>query len=75
MTARELDRIESLLAPLLEALDALGHVARRLHPPALAGLVAQASRAQARWQAAWSVNPPWPEPWALLGAQLDACAT
>ena len=75
MTARELDRIESLLAPLLEALDALGQVARRLHPPALAGLVAQAARAQARWQTAWSVNPPWPEPWALLGAQLDACAT
>jgi hypothetical protein len=40
----DLDLVEPVLEPLLACLDGLSAVARGLHPPALAGLVAGLAR-------------------------------
>jgi phospholipase/carboxylesterase len=68
------ERIEGQLTPLLRTLDALGLIVRYLHPPDLEGLLAGVGAPDVDLRAARSGQPPWPEAFSALGAQLDAAS-
>ena len=74
MIDHDLELVEPVLEPLLACLDGLSAVARGLHPPALAGLVAGLAASEFRLKAAVAAHPPWPARLSTLGAQLDAAA-
>jgi phospholipase/carboxylesterase len=64
------EQVETLVAPLLRTLDALGFIARHVHPIGFAHLLARANLPQAEIAAARAM-PPWPDPWSALRPPLD----
>ena len=71
-----LDAIMALVPPLLEALEALGFVARHMHPPHLDGLLAQVAGADEAMQAgrAHFASIDWPDDLAAFRAQVELVA-
>ena len=74
MTEAVVDDIVSVLPPLLEALDALGFVARHLHPPAFGSIMNAIGTPDETLQAARGPIGEWPEQFAKTRGNLDrAC--
>ncbi len=71
-----LDAIMALVPPLLEALEALGFVARHIHPPHLDGLLAQVAEADEAMQTgrAHFNSITWPDDLSAFRAQVDLVA-
>ena len=74
MTEAVVDDIVAVLPPLLNALDALGFLARHLHPPAFGTTMNAIGAPDAALQAARAVIGAWPDQFAGLRSRLDrAC--
>ena len=74
MSETVVDDIVSVLPPLLDALDALGFVARRLHPPAFGSVMNAIGSPDETLQAARATISDWPEQFARTRSHLDrAC--
>ncbi|MBR0778270.1 dienelactone hydrolase family protein [Bradyrhizobium diazoefficiens] len=74
MTEAVVDDIVAVLPPLLNALDALGFVARHLHPPAFGSIMNAIGTPDAALQAARAAIGAWPDQFAGLRTRLDrAC--
>jgi len=67
-----LDDISALLPPLLQALEALGFIARHLNPPDLGEVLAAVGAPDAELRAARGRLGDWGEPLAGVRARLDA---
>ncbi|WP_416897954.1 MAG: phospholipase [Minwuia sp.] len=70
----DIQQIGAVLAPLLEALQVLEEISRRLHPPALQALVEAAAPTGEALKSAVAAAPDWPDHLAPLGRQMDAAA-
>jgi phospholipase/carboxylesterase len=74
MTEAVVDDIVAVLPPLLDALEALGFVARQLHPPEFGRVMEAIGEPDATLQAARAQLGEWPEQFAgLRGALERAC--
>ena len=74
MTEAVVDDIVSVLPPLLGALDALGFVARHLHPPAFGSVMNAVGAPDEVLQASRGAIGNWPEQFATTRSHLDrAC--
>jgi phospholipase/carboxylesterase len=74
MTEAVVDDIVAVLPPLLNALDALGFLARHLHPPAFGTTMNAIGAPDAALQAARAAIGAWPDQFAGLRSRLDrAC--
>jgi phospholipase/carboxylesterase len=71
---RAIDDLVALLPPLLEALDALGFVARHLHPPALAAVMEAAGSPDEPLRRARAQLSEWPDAFARVRAMLEAAS-
>ena len=74
MDDRHLDDLMALLPPLLESLEALGFVARHLHPPQVAQVLAAIGTPEAELAAARSRLAAWPSELAGARDLLDFAA-
>ena len=74
MSKAVVDDIVAVLPPLLDALDALGFIARHLHPPAFESVVNAIGTPDEALQAARSALAEWPQNFADMRSLLDrAC--
>jgi phospholipase/carboxylesterase len=74
MSEAVVDDIVAVLPPLLDALDALGFVARHLHPPAFDSIMNAIGTPDDALQAARSRISEWPPAFAAMRGQLErAC--
>lgn len=71
MAEGDMRQVGRVLAPLLQSLEALIWIARRMHPPALAPIVRDTEAPFEALRAARAAADAWPEQLAPLGAQLD----
>lgn len=74
MTTSPLQQVEALLAPLLRTLEALGHIARHLHPVGYTHQLAVAGALDAELREA-SKAVPWPDPYSALRPPIDEAVT
>lgn len=68
-----IQQVESLVSPLLRALDSLGVVARHMHPVGYTHLLARAAPPHEELRAARAM-PPWQDPYSALRPLLDEAA-
>lgn len=66
-------QVETLVSPLLRTLEALGFIARHIHPVGFAHLLETASPPLEDLRAARAM-PPWPDPYSALRPLLDEAA-
>ena len=74
MSEAVVDDIVAVLPPLLQSLEALGFIARHLHPPDFDEIMQAAGTPDQDLQAARSRLSEWPEPFAYLRAPLQAAS-
>lgn len=68
-----IEQVETLVSPLLRTLEALGVVARHIHPIGYTHLLARAAPPHEELRAARAM-PPWPDPYSALRTLLDEAA-
>lgn len=68
-----IQQVETLVSPLLRTLDALGFIARHMHPIGYAHLLTRAAPPHKELRAARAM-PPWPDPYSALRRLLDEAA-
>lgn len=69
-----MDDIVAVLPPLLQSLEALGFIARNLHPPAFAQVMHAAGEPDQALQAVRGVMTRWPEEFSSIRAPLEAAS-
>src|SRR5262245_22900165 len=74
MEEREDEAISALLNPLLRALEMLTFIARHLHPPDFAELMASIGAHDDDLKSARARQPPWPERLSGIKTALDAAS-
>jgi phospholipase/carboxylesterase len=65
--------VEALISPLLRTLEALGFIARHIHPVGYTQLLARVAPPHEELRAARAM-PPWPDPYSALRPLLDEAA-
>jgi phospholipase/carboxylesterase len=73
MTSDPIDQVQSLVAPLLQTLEALSHLARHLHPPLFSRTLAGVGSPDEDLRTARSA-PPWADPYSAVRPHLDKAA-
>jgi len=68
------DDIVAVLPPLLQSLEALGFIARHLHPPAFDGVMQAAGEPDQALQAVRARMTQWPEEFSNIRAPLEAAS-
>ena len=69
-----MDDIVAVLPPLLQSLEALGFIARHLHPPAFDGVMQAAGEPDQALQAVRAQMTQWPEEFSNIRAPLEAAS-
>jgi phospholipase/carboxylesterase len=73
MSSTPVDDIQRLVAPLLQTLEALAHLARHLHPPNFSRVLAGVGTPDAELRAARAM-PAWPDPYSAMRPNIDQAA-
>jgi phospholipase/carboxylesterase len=73
MTSTPVDDVQRLVAPLLQTLEALAHIARHLHPPHFSRVLAGIGSPDDELRAAREM-PPWPDPYSAMRPNIDHAA-
>jgi len=68
-----IEQVEALVSPLLRKLEALGVIARHIHPIGYIHLLARVAPPRGKLRAARAM-PPWPAPYSALRPLLDEAA-
>lgn len=68
-----IEKVEALVSPLLRTLEALGVIARHIHPIGYIHLLARAAPPHEELRSARAM-PPWPDPYSALRPLLDEAA-
>lgn len=73
MTETAIEQLQRLVAPLLQTLEALAHLARHLHPPNFSRVLAGVGSPDAELREARTM-PVWPDPYSALRPNIDQAA-
>ncbi|HEY7799820.1 MAG TPA: hypothetical protein VIA80_13705 [Hyphomonadaceae bacterium] len=73
MTQAAIEQVGRLVAPLLQTLEALAHLARHLHPPNFSRVLAGVGTPDAELRVARAM-PAWPDPYSAMRPNIDQAA-
>ncbi|HEX5006747.1 MAG TPA: hypothetical protein VFV70_06520 [Hyphomonadaceae bacterium] len=73
MSSTPVDDVQRLVAPLLQTLETLTHIARHLHPPNFSRVLAGVGAPDEELRKARAM-PAWPDPYSAMRANIDAAA-
>ena len=73
MSSTPVDNVQRLVAPLLQTLEALAHLARHLHPPNFSRVLASVGSPDEELRDARAM-PAWPDPYSALRPNIDQAA-